>query len=260
MGERPRVVVSVTASVDGRLALRRESLLLHAAAAREWEALMPASADRVQAARTAYLERVWGPQAVLEGSGSFVPDHAGPVDGLPPDDGQPGDFLADAVVHRPGRRKWFTVVDSRGRVRWRYKQHGDQDLLVLVAEETPREYLAYLRREGICHLVAGRERVDPGLALRRMRAELGVTCVVASGGGRLQGALLRAGLVDEVHLVVVPAVIGGSGTPALFDGVPLSANERATPLRLVASQAEPDGVLWLRYEIAESATAGRPGR
>ena len=32
------------------------------------------------------------------------------------------DFLPAAVVNRPGQRGWFTMVDSRGRVRWVYKE------------------------------------------------------------------------------------------------------------------------------------------
>ena len=32
------------------------------------------------------------------------------------------DFLPDAVVNRPGQCGWFTMVDSRGRVRWGYKE------------------------------------------------------------------------------------------------------------------------------------------
>jgi 2,5-diamino-6-(ribosylamino)-4(3H)-pyrimidinone 5'-phosphate reductase len=134
-------------------------------------------------------------------------------------------------------------------VRWEIKRDGGTDLLVLVARGTPAEYLAYLRREQIPYLIAGEHRVDLALTLRRIRGLLGVTCVVSEAGGGLNGALLRAGLVDEIQLLVVPAVIGGRDTPTIFDGPELTDGESPTRLRLLSAHAESDGMLWLRYDV-----------
>jgi riboflavin biosynthesis pyrimidine reductase len=248
---RPRVVVSVSASADGRLTLRRDCLLLEEDAAKLWRSLQPPGAQAVEDARSAEIDRRHHPQAVLEGSGSLVPHDAGPILDPAGDAAEDlyQDFLPDEVLHRPGHEKWFAVVDGRGRVRWTMTRNGEFDLLVLVARATPATYLAYLRREGICYLVAGQDRVDLGGALRRMRERLGVTCIVSTAGGGLNGALLRAGLVDEIELVVLPAAIGGSGTPAIFDGPALADGEQPTRLRLASTHVGGDGVLWLRYDV-----------
>jgi 2,5-diamino-6-(ribosylamino)-4(3H)-pyrimidinone 5'-phosphate reductase len=145
------------------------------------------------------------------------------------------------------------VVDSRGRVEWHTKGGGGFDVLVLVARATPPEYLAYLREERISYLVAGEERVELAVALRQMHDRLGVTCVVSTAGGGLNGALLRAGLVDEIQLLVRPAAIGGLGTPTLFDGPELADGDSPTRLRLLFAHAETDGMLWLRYEVIREA-------
>ena len=78
-------------------------------------------------------------------------------------------------------------------------------------------------------------------------------------GQRLEagGALLRAGLVDEIQLLVLPAVVGGLGTPALFDGSQLLSGERPTSLRLHSSHADADGLLRARYEVLPERPAGR---
>lgn len=256
---RPWVVVSVTTSVDGRVTLRRDRLLLDEDASRVWRSLSPPSAQALDDARSSQLASLYHPQAVLEGSGSFVADSAGPLTGLSTDFEDPvdvlyTDFLPKEVAERADHEKWFAVVDSRGRVEWSRKSEGGFDLLVLVARATPPEYLSYLRRERIPYIVVGEERVDLAVALRRMQDRLGVPCVVSAAGGGLNGALLRAGLVDEMHLFVLPAAIGGLGTPTLFDGPELADGDSPTRLRLLFAHAETDGMLWLRYEVLREAT------
>jgi riboflavin biosynthesis pyrimidine reductase len=86
-----------------------------------------------------------------------------------------------------------------------------------------------------------------------MRSRLGVTSVVSTGGGGLNGALLRAGLVDEIHLIVLPAAVGGGGTPGVFDGPALADGESPTRLRLLSSRTEAGGTLSLRYEVVRSS-------
>src|SRR5918911_48571 len=59
--------------------------------------------------------------------------------------------------------------------------------------------------------------VDLSLALEKIGARFGVRTLMLEGGGRLNGGMLRAGLIDEVSLLVAPVVDGRAGTPALFD-------------------------------------------
>lgn len=252
MSERVRVVVSVEGSVDGRLAFSRDRLLMYGDNGEQWALFKPESAWRLASA----IEALHDHQATLCGSGSLVPDDAGPLDGLPAVTDAAGvyeDFLPDASVRRTGRTKWFTVPDSRGRVRWHTKTQGELDVLVLVSRSTPADYLAYLRDEGICYLVVGDNRVDFAEAFDRMRDSLGVTCALSTGGGELNAALLRAGLVDEINVIVLPMAIGGMGTPSVVDGAQLGPDQQPTRLRLMSSQTEDDGAIWLRYEVVAAS-------
>src|SRR3954471_15068404 len=69
------------------------------------------------------------------------------------------------------------------------------------------------------------------------------------GGAGLAGAALRAGLVDEVRLVLMPALVGG-GTRALPDGV-------RAKLELLDERRFASGAVYVRYAVT---AAGRPGR
>jgi 2,5-diamino-6-(ribosylamino)-4(3H)-pyrimidinone 5'-phosphate reductase len=123
--------------------------------------------------------------------------------------------------------------------------------LVLTSRAAPAEHLAWLRQRGIPYLVVGAQRVDLPAALRLLGDRLGVRSVVCTGGGRLGGALLRAGLVDEINLDVLPVAIRGHGTPALFDAPPLGPDECPTRLDLLNADTLADGRLRLRYAVRD---------
>jgi 2,5-diamino-6-(ribosylamino)-4(3H)-pyrimidinone 5'-phosphate reductase len=67
--------------------------------------------------------------------------------------------------------------------------------------------------------------------------------------GRLNGALLRAGLIDEISIEYFPAVIGSLETPALFDAPPLRPDEWPTRLELISAQVQAEGRVWVRYQV-----------
>jgi 2,5-diamino-6-(ribosylamino)-4(3H)-pyrimidinone 5'-phosphate reductase len=250
--EKPKVVVFTSASVDGRIAVSSDVLLLWGGD--RWPAFTEAS-DALE-----WCKFTHRPQATLEGSGSFVREGDDPVP-LPPFEGERAvlyqDYLPEAITQRAGHRGWFIVVDGRGRVREWIKDgaaFGEEwagwHLLVLVGHQTPAGYLAYLRRETIPYLVAGGERVDLRLALEKLHAALGVTSLLSTAGGRLNGALLVAGLVDEINVEFLPAIIGGFDTPSLFDSPALGPGEQPVRLNLISARIQPDGRVWLRYQVA----------
>lgn len=249
---RPKVVVHASASVDGRIAISPDVPLLFDSS--KWQAVQGGESPVDE-----WLKLTHKPGATLEGSGSFVPDSAVP-DPLQAVEGDSAalydDYLPDAVVNRPGHQGWFTVVDGRGRVRWLYKEYPDEawagwHLLVLVAQTTPPEYLAYLQREQIPYLVAGREHVDLEQALEKLHARLGVTSLLSTAGGKLNGALLQAGLVDEINVEFIPAIIGGAETPSLFSGLVLPPDAYPIRLNLLSAQVQDSGRVWLRYTVSD---------
>jgi len=64
---------------------------------------------------------------------------------------------------------------------------------------------------------AGRRRVDPALAIRRLPDLLGPCAVVqAEGGAGLNGALVDADVLDELNITTSPATVGGDGRRLTF--------------------------------------------
>lgn len=246
---RPKVIVFGEASVDGRITTAPGVLLMFPEP--RWQAVAPPSETFQQ------LQQMHKPQSYLEGSLSFLPEGQEAA-ALPPFEGDAAalyqDYLPEEVVNQPGRTGWFTVIDSHGRVRWVYKEFPAEEwkgwhLLVLVARSTPPEYLAYLRREGIPYLLSGEERVNLPFALEKLHEQLSVETVLSTSPGKLGGALVRAGLVDEINIDFFPAVIGGCNTPSLFAAPDLEPEQLPARLHLLSAQTSSNGRVWLRFEV-----------
>jgi riboflavin biosynthesis pyrimidine reductase len=147
----------------------------------------------------------------------------------------------------PGEFDSFAfAVDARGRLAWESNDIDGDHVVAILSERVSDEYLAFLRGRGVSYLLAGAPDVDLALALAKVAAQFGVRTLMLEGGGRINGGMLRAGLVDEVSLLVAPVVDGRVGTPGLFD-----ADDDFAPQRLVLDAAErrADDVLWLRYRV-----------
>jgi riboflavin biosynthesis pyrimidine reductase len=79
--------------------------------------------------------------------------------------------------------------------------------------------------------------------VRRLRTELGVRSVLCEGGPQLLGELLRAQLVDELHLVIAPKLAAGPDPLTIVTGAAL---DPPADLELL-SLHESGGYLFLRY-------------
>jgi len=66
--------------------------------------------------------------------------------------------------------------------------------------------------------VFGQDELDFLSAFQWLRKSWGVRRLLCEGGGQLNDALFRAGLVDELHLTICPKIFGGRQAPTIADG------------------------------------------
>jgi len=246
--DRPYIVMQLVASIDGRIAFAPSLTMFDKHPA---EALLPDGGPiwkKVEAA----IEGSCHPQATIMGSGT-VEREGQPLRELPPFEGDPkmlhGDFLPEEVVGRTTH--WWVLVDGRGRCRGGYKatENPGGHILHLVSHAAPAEHLAFLRREKIPYLIGGEAHADLAGAMRRLCGKLGVKSARLWGGGTLNGAMLRADLIDEIHVIVWPMMIGGDATPTLADCPDLTSTDRPALLKLISAEPQADGHLWLHYKV-----------
>jgi 2,5-diamino-6-(ribosylamino)-4(3H)-pyrimidinone 5'-phosphate reductase len=80
------------------------------------------------------------------------------------------------------------------------------------------------------------KEVDFDEATRWLKREWGVQRLLSEGGGSLNDALFRAGLVDELHLTVCPVIVGGRDAPTIADGTGFSRLADAAQFHLHRSR------------------------
>ena len=116
-------------------------------------------------------------------------------------------------------------------------------------------------QRGLSYIFAGKSELDLALALDILNRELGVKRLLEGGGGA-NGAFMRAGLVDELNLILCPAVDGAKGAPSVFDSTDAEADRRApvTAMTLESSQALEGGAMLLRYRIQNAGPDTPAGR
>ncbi|MFC7342271.1 dihydrofolate reductase family protein [Saccharopolyspora griseoalba] len=113
---------------------------------------------------------------------------------------------------------------------------------VLTCESAPRARQKAWKETGAEVIVAGEQEVDLAVAVGEL-VDRGMRRIDCEGGPHLFGALLSAGVVDELRLTVSPLLVSGAAS-RIAAGTPLDPVD----LELASVLAE-DGVLLLRYLV-----------
>ena len=214
----PRLRMNFVSSADGAVVLQGRSGTLGGATDRLLMQVLRTLADVILVGAGTVRVEGYGGTAVSESDAAWRVAR-----GLPPQPGlavvsraldlEPGHpFFAEAVV----RPVVVTCADSPA---------GRREELAEVADV----------------LVCGEETVDL-TAMRAAFADRGWTQTLCEGGPHLFGALLDAGLVDEVCLTLAPRFVGGAAR-RIVQG----AAEADRRFALAGALSDDDGFVFLRY-------------
>jgi diaminohydroxyphosphoribosylaminopyrimidine deaminase/5-amino-6-(5-phosphoribosylamino)uracil reductase len=185
---RPWVALKLAATLDGRIATARgESRWITGTAARAHVHRLRDAADAVMVgAGTAAAD---DPELSVRRGARRVRT--------------PVRVLVDGALAVPERARLFR--DAEAARTWLLTRRGHA--AARLARRTARGARALLVPARGGHL-------DLARALARLAQE-GLSLVLVEGGGGLAAALLRAGLVDEIHWFVAPSLLGGDARAAL---------------------------------------------
>lgn len=150
------------------------------------------------------------------------------------------------------------ALDPSGKLHYGRNGTEAEHFVSILGEQVSDTYLADLQADGVSYLFAGEDGHDLERAMEIPGNDFGMHTLLLEGGGIINGSFLKAGLIDEISLLIYPGIDGLSGIPSIFEycgaGDERPAAGRA--LRHLSTQILEGGIVWLRYsvEVDESVT------
>lgn len=136
-------------------------------------------------------------------------------------------------------------------------RHRFSPVILLTSKRAPAAKLRRLQSLVDDLLVCGEQEIDFRKAMRYLRRQWNVRRLLCEGGGELNDALFRAGLVDELHLTVCPKIFGGGRAPTIAGGLGVGSLADATQLKLTSTKRVGDEV-FLVFRVRHSARLKSP--
>ena len=191
----------------------------------------------------------WDIDAVLMGSNTVLT-------GFGAEPGEIGEENLESMVNREkdpeDSRPFLVIPDSKGQIRiWNelFKMPYLRDIIVLCSKSTPEEYINFLNERNIDYLIAGDKQVDLKDAMKRLNSEYGINSIRVDSGGILNGVLLNEGLVDEIHVLIHPELVGSINKGSIFISKDLNPLNDTIKLKLAHIDKLKDDIIWIKYDI-----------
>lgn len=240
---RPKIICHMTCSIDGRLLvdrwLRPDTKAEHELVSTTYDSLAARlDADGWMVGRTTMEDFASGTPRTFNES---FPDLRQPFAG-----------------NRKGRNV-AVAIDLHGKLHYGQDNALGDHIFTVLGPDVPDEYLAELRHDGISYLftpATGEEGFgSPDDELRHamdvLGTDFGLKTLILQGGGITNGAFLKAGLIDEISLIIYPGIDGLAGIPTIFEchGAPGELPAAGQSLRHLATETLDSGLVWLRYAV-----------
>jgi riboflavin-specific deaminase-like protein len=129
-------------------------------------------------------------------------------------------------------------------------RHKFSPIIILTTRKASEAQLRRLRAVADEVKICGDKALDFRRALRWLRQKWGVERLLCEGGGEVNDALFRAGVVDEVYVTICPRIFGGRGAPTLADGVGAATLAGAAQLKLRSAQRH-GAEMFLVYRVTK---------
>lgn len=158
------------------------------------------------------------------------------------------DFILDAEY----LSGFYAIAfDPKGKLGWKSNKiidedpgYGDAQIIVVLTEQVDPRYLGYLESMEIPYIFAGETEIDVELALFKLKNIIGINKLLLEGGSIVNGYFERAGVIDELSLVVAPIIASAEDKPLFMDS-------SISDYELNKIKQYENGVVWMNYKRLE---------
>jgi riboflavin-specific deaminase-like protein len=135
-------------------------------------------------------------------------------------------------------------------------KHRFSPIIILTTRRGSVRRLEALRERADEVKICGDNDINFPRALRWLCQKWKINRLLCEGGGEVNDALFRAGLVDELHVTVCPRIFGGRSAPTLADGIGAVSLDKAAALKLKSARRHGEE-MFLVYSVRPLASAQR---
>ncbi len=121
-----------------------------------------------------------------------------------------GPWRVERPIHVAGTdaATFAVALDPGAKLHFHGAKLSGDHVIVLVGRDTPDSHLAELDADGVSYIVAEGAEFDIPSLLDVLARKFGITHLVVEGGAKTNGAFLAARVVDELRVLVAPALDG----------------------------------------------------
>ncbi|RUW95238.1 riboflavin deaminase [Mesorhizobium sp. M8A.F.Ca.ET.023.01.1.1] len=174
--------------------------------------------------------------AEMSKAGAHPPAHVGKVE-------RPHHFA------RRDAGSYAVALDASGKLHFAKPDIGGDHVVVLLGREVEDTHLAELAADGVSYVVSQTPDIDLAAMLDVLGRELGISRLLLEGGAGINGSFFAAGLVDELSLLIAPALDARAANQGVveFGEAGLAGKMR---LSLKSCQTLAHGLVQLRYAVS----------
>ncbi|MBZ9701913.1 MULTISPECIES: RibD family protein [unclassified Mesorhizobium] len=151
-------------------------------------------------------------------------------------------------VAQTGTGSYAVALDPSGKLHFSKPDIGGDHVVVLLGHDVADSHLAELAADGVSYIVAETADMDLGRMLEVLNREFAIRRLLLEGGAGINGSFFAAGLVDELSLLVAPALDGRAANQGFveFGETGLAGKMQ---LSLKSCEALAHGLVHLRYAV-----------
>ena len=118
-----------------------------------------------------------------------------------------------------------------------------KDVIILVSEKTPKNYLNYLKERNYGYHIVGKNYVNFNIALELLLTKYQVKIILTDTGRILGNLLLNQGFVSEISLLIHPIIVGIKSYNMFSD---INKNLK---IKLIRKETLEDEFIWVVYGV-----------
>ncbi len=131
----------------------------------------------------------------------------------------PAPWKVERPIHvaKTDATKFAVALDPSAKLHFQSGTLSGDHVIVLLGPNTPEGHLAELAADGVSYVISRHTEVDIPSFLEVLSREFGITRLVVEGGAKTNGAFLAAHVVDELRVLVAPALDGAEQVQGIVD-------------------------------------------